>query len=129
MLRDLIEPLCVAALNTPMAQASAAVFLRVLRDALFSGPGGADLLLPCRPLSDLLPSPAEAWLSSRGAALRTTANPVASAMTPISMGAVASVAGLGASFHIIGAALTAVMVLISLRVVRRPEIDAGAREG
>jgi hypothetical protein len=45
------------------------------------------------------------------------------------MGAVASVAGLGASFHIIGAVLTAVMVLISLRVVRRPEIDAGAREG
>ncbi len=71
VLRDLVEPLCVAALNTPMPQASAAVFLRVLRDALFSGPGGADLLLPCRPLSDLLPSPAAAWLSSRGAALRT----------------------------------------------------------
>jgi hypothetical protein len=35
----LIDPLCVAALNTPMAQASAAVFLRVLRDALFGGPG------------------------------------------------------------------------------------------
>ena len=30
-----IEPLCVSALNTPMAQASARVFLRVLRDAMF----------------------------------------------------------------------------------------------
>ena len=31
--RDLIEPLCVAALNTPAAQASGQVFLRVLHDA------------------------------------------------------------------------------------------------
>jgi hydroxysqualene dehydroxylase len=71
VLRDLIEPLCVAALNTPTSKASAAVFLRVLHDALFGGPGGADLLLPCRSLSELLPVPALAWLSSRGAAIRT----------------------------------------------------------
>jgi hypothetical protein len=70
VLRDLIDPLCVAALNTPTAEASGTVFLRVLRDALFSGRGGADLLLPCRPLSDLLPTPAAAWLSSHGAGVR-----------------------------------------------------------
>jgi squalene-associated FAD-dependent desaturase len=68
--RELIEPLCVAALNTPAAQSSAEVFLRVLQDALFSGPGGADLLLPRRPLSDLLPRPAAAWLAHRDAELR-----------------------------------------------------------
>jgi squalene-associated FAD-dependent desaturase len=66
----LIEPLCVAALNTPSSQASAHVFLRVLRDALFSGPGAADLLLPRASLSQLLPEPALAWLQQRGAALR-----------------------------------------------------------
>ena len=44
--RELIDPLCVAALNTPAATASAAVFLRVLRDALFAGPGSSDLLIP-----------------------------------------------------------------------------------
>jgi squalene-associated FAD-dependent desaturase len=77
VLRDLIEPLCVAALNTPMPQASAAVFLRVLHDALFSGRGGADLLLPCRPLNELLPSPAAAWLGSRGVELRTGARVMA----------------------------------------------------
>ena len=71
VLRDLIEPLCVAALNTPMAQASGRVFLRVLKDALFSGPGSADLLLPCRSLSELLPTPALAWLASRGAQVKT----------------------------------------------------------
>jgi squalene-associated FAD-dependent desaturase len=69
-LRDeLIEPLCVAALNTPAAEASGAVFLRVLRDALFSGPGSADLLLPRASLSALLPEPAEHWLSEAGARL------------------------------------------------------------
>lgn len=63
--RDLVEPLCVAALNTPAPQASAQVFLRVLKDALFSGPGSADLLLPRRPLSELLAGPAAHWLGPR----------------------------------------------------------------
>lgn len=67
--RDLVEPLCVAALNTPASQASAQVFLRVLRDALFSGPGSADLLLPRQPLGQLLPEPAQRWLQTRGAQL------------------------------------------------------------
>ncbi len=64
--RELIEPLCLAALNTPMAEASAQVFLTVLRDALFSGPGSADLLLPRVPLSALLPEPAWHWLQAAG---------------------------------------------------------------
>jgi squalene-associated FAD-dependent desaturase len=66
----LIDPLCVAALNTPAAEASAQVLLRVLRDALFGGRGSADLLLPRRPLDALLPAPAVAWLQARGAVLR-----------------------------------------------------------
>ncbi|MBI3368187.1 MAG: FAD-dependent oxidoreductase [Burkholderiales bacterium] len=68
--RDLIEPLCVAALNTRSDQASARVFLRVLRDALFSGRGSADLLLPRQGLSALLPERASAWLQIHGATLR-----------------------------------------------------------
>ena len=66
---DLIEPLCVAALNTPAAQASAAVLLRVLHDALFGAAGASDLLLPRRTLSELLPEPAARWLTAHGAAL------------------------------------------------------------
>ncbi len=65
----LIDPLCVAALNTPAADASAAVLLRVLRDALFGGAGSADLLLPRRSLRALLPGPAGAWLQAAGARL------------------------------------------------------------
>jgi hypothetical protein len=63
----LIDPLCVAALNTPAADASACVLLRVLRDALFGGAGSADLLLPRRSLRALLPEPAGAWLQAAGA--------------------------------------------------------------
>lgn len=67
---DLLDPLCVAALNTPASQASAGVFLRVLKDALFSGPGSADLLLPRMRLSELWPAPAARWLKASGATLR-----------------------------------------------------------
>ena len=65
-----IEPLCVAALNTPSESASGTVFLRVLHDALASGPGAADLLLPRVRLGALLPRPAIAWLEAKGASIR-----------------------------------------------------------
>jgi squalene-associated FAD-dependent desaturase len=67
--RELIEPLCVAALNTPADQASAQVLLTVLRDALFGAPGAADLLLPKAPLDALLPDAAARWLAAGGAHL------------------------------------------------------------
>ncbi len=66
---QLLDPLCVAALNTPAPQAAASVFLRVLKDALFSGPGSADLLLPRQRLSELWPTPAARWLKASGATL------------------------------------------------------------
>ena len=66
----LFEPLCIAALNTPIDSASAAVFLRVLRDTLLGGRGAADLLLPRRPLSHLLADPAKTWLLGHGADLQ-----------------------------------------------------------
>jgi len=70
VMRELIEPLCVSALNTPVAQSSGEVFLRVLKDALFSGSGGADLLLPRADLGALLPDAAIRWLTRQGTTVR-----------------------------------------------------------
>jgi len=66
LVREFIDPLCVSALNTPAAQACGATFLRVLRDSLFAGRGGSNLLLPRASLGALLPEPAAAWLQARG---------------------------------------------------------------
>ena len=68
--RELIEPLCVAALNTPSVVASGTVFLRVLHDALAAGAGASDLLLPRRGLGSLLPAPALARLQAAGATVK-----------------------------------------------------------
>jgi hypothetical protein len=83
VMAELIEPLCLSALNTPAADASAPVFLRVLQDAMFSPNtevkmkidektskstifGSANLLIPKRDLSNLFPHPAAAWLVKHG---------------------------------------------------------------
>jgi hypothetical protein len=63
---EFIDPLCVSALNTPAHQASGQVFLRVLRDSLFSGRGGSNLLLPRTDLGALFPAPAARWLVAQG---------------------------------------------------------------
>jgi len=74
VLRDLVEPLCVAALNLPAARADARVFLRVVRDGLFGPPqqgwGASNLLIPCADLGQVFPDAAGRWLAQAGAELR-----------------------------------------------------------
>lgn len=67
--QELVEPLCVSALNLGADQASGALFLRVLRDALFAAPRGSNLLLPRQDLGALFPEPAGRWLAARGATM------------------------------------------------------------
>jgi len=70
VMSELIEPLCVSALNTPAERASAQVFLRVMQDSLFGAPGGSNLLLPRLDLSALFPDAAARWLTDQGGQLR-----------------------------------------------------------
>ena len=87
VMAELIEPLCVSALNTCAHDASAQVFLRVLQDAMFSKStlvgnpvgkntaspamfGSSNLLLPMRDLSNLFPHAAAAWLIKHGGQVR-----------------------------------------------------------
>jgi hypothetical protein len=64
---ELIEPLCVSALNIAPEHDSGQVFLRVLHDSMFGGRGASNLLLPRLNLSTLFPEAAAHWVSARGA--------------------------------------------------------------
>ncbi len=66
LVRGLWRPLCVAALNTPPEEASAQVFLNVLRDCVDAARGDSDLLLARRDLTALFPEPAADHVRGRG---------------------------------------------------------------
>ena len=74
VMAELLEPLCVSALNTPATQASGQVFLTVLRDSLFAAPTrlgpGSTLLLPKVDLGTLFPVAAVKQAGLSGAQLR-----------------------------------------------------------
>lgn len=63
--RNLWEPLCLAALNTPLHEASAQAFLNVVRDGLDAGRDASEVLLARDDLSALLPEPAARYIRDR----------------------------------------------------------------
>jgi hydroxysqualene dehydroxylase len=76
---EMIDPLVVSALNTPTERASASVFLRVMRDALFAPAShanaakpiaGSNMLLPRTDLGALFPDAALHWLTAQGASVQ-----------------------------------------------------------
>lgn len=68
--RFLWNPLCVSALNTPPSQASAQIFLNVLRDSLDGSRANSDLLLPTLDFSALFPDRAARFVESHGGNVR-----------------------------------------------------------
>ena len=80
VMQEMIDPLVISALNTPTEQASASVFLRVMRDALFAPASqersahgershaiaGSNMLLPRTDLGAVFPDAAAQWLAQRG---------------------------------------------------------------
>jgi hydroxysqualene dehydroxylase len=66
------EPLCLAALNTPLAQASAQVFLNVLRDSFAQDKQDAHVLLAKTDLSQLISEPIAAYLHQNDSQILTS---------------------------------------------------------
>jgi len=70
LVRRLWRPLCLAALNVEPDQASARIFLNVLRDSLGGDEPASRLLQPRTDLSALFPEAAMRWLLANGAEVR-----------------------------------------------------------
>jgi len=78
------EPLCVAALNTPIEAASAQVFLNVLRVAFAARARDSDVLIPRIDLTALFPTPAAAYVGTRAGEVRL--GETVSRLTPLADG-------------------------------------------
>lgn len=70
LITRLWEPLCLAVMNTPVAEASTKIFQNVLRQTLRGNQRDARLLIPRLPLGALFPEPALARLRASGAEVR-----------------------------------------------------------
>ncbi|MDP4029986.1 MAG: hydroxysqualene dehydroxylase HpnE [Gallionella sp.] len=70
--QKLWEPLCIAALNTPIHKASAQVLLNVLRDALNRSRADSDMLLPRVDFTALFPQRAASYIEQRGGKVLTS---------------------------------------------------------
>ncbi len=63
LITKLWAPIAVAALSTPIHEASAQVFLQILKDTFCKDQGNSDLLFPKTDLSELLPNPILKYLA------------------------------------------------------------------
>lgn len=66
LIQKLWEPLCLAALNTPLQLASAQVFLNVLRDSFNQKTRDSDLLLAMTDLTSLISTPFANYVTQHG---------------------------------------------------------------
>lgn len=66
LIECLWEPLCLATLNTPLNEASAQVFLTVLRDAFARRRADSDLLFAATDLGQMFPAPALEFIEQHG---------------------------------------------------------------
>lgn len=64
------RPLCMASMNTPPEEASAQVFLSILKDSLGARRHASDMLLPRMNLSAIFPEKAAGYLKERGGKIR-----------------------------------------------------------
>lgn len=64
LIEFLWEPLCIAALNTPIEKASTRIFLNVLRDTFSGNKKNSDFLLPRQDLSQIVSEPLSRYIQA-----------------------------------------------------------------
>ncbi|MFA5081272.1 MAG: hydroxysqualene dehydroxylase HpnE [Hydrogenophilaceae bacterium] len=112
LIECLWQPICVAALNTPLVEASAQVFCNVLRDSLAGPRAASDMLFNRADLGRLVPDAARAYLDSRGGTVHLSSK----------------VAGLGqeaGGFRLHGPDTQADRVILATHPARIPDLLAG----
>ncbi len=70
LIEFLWEPLCLAALNTPIGKASTRIFLNVLRDTFSGHKKNSDFLLPRLDLSQIISEPLSHYIQTRGGIIK-----------------------------------------------------------
>lgn len=70
LIEMLWEPLCLAALNTPIEIASTRIFLNLLRDTFSGDKKNSDILLPRLDLSQIISHPLSQYIQSKGGVIR-----------------------------------------------------------
>jgi len=70
LIEMLWEPLCLAALNTPIAIASTRVFLNILKDSFSGNKQNSDFLLPKLDLSQIIANPLLQYIQAKGGEVR-----------------------------------------------------------
>jgi squalene-associated FAD-dependent desaturase len=108
-------PLCIAALNTPLQQASAQVFCNVLRDSLAGTRADSDLLFNRTDLGALLAEAGVTYLRERQCEIHTCSK--VEAITRVKQG-----------FHLAGPEFTATQVVLAPHPARLPALLKGLPE-
>jgi squalene-associated FAD-dependent desaturase len=70
LIQFLWEPLCLAALNTPIAKSSTRIFLNVLRDTFSGNKKNSDFLLPRSDLSQIISEPLSHYIQAKGGIIK-----------------------------------------------------------
>jgi len=70
LLTMLWEPLCLAALNTPIEVASTSIFLNILRDTFTGNKRNSDFLLPRLDLSRIISQPIAQYIQAKGGEIK-----------------------------------------------------------
>jgi len=70
LIQMLWEPLCLAALNTPLKKASSRIFLNILRDTFSGHKKNSDFLIPKLDLSKIISQPVAHYIQAKGGTIK-----------------------------------------------------------